>query len=66
MNEHLPPLSTFMIVLRTESIDLNLTASPAVLVELDGPPFAFPLPPLSVPSGDVLYVQQFPILLICC
>ena len=52
-----------MIVLRTESIDLNLTASPAVLVELDGPPFPLPLP-LSVPSGDVLYVQQFPILLI--
>ena len=58
-----------MIVFRTESIDLNLTASPAVLVELDGTPLVplpLPLLPLSVPSGDVLYVQQFPILFISC
>merc|ERR1719361_690701 len=52
-------LSTFTMVLRTESIDLNFTLSLGVAVEPDGPDdFFLFLSVLSAPLISVLPVQQ--------
>ena len=60
--EYLPLLSTFTMVLRTESIDLNFTLSLGVAVEPDGPDdFFLFLSVLSAPLISVLPVQQLPI-----